>query len=60
MTIDEAIKTLAFESKYPGNLPVSQREDAIKLGLEALKLIRIHRGNPIGVKFKLLPGETED
>lgn len=60
MTIDEAIRLLQkdiddgyFESE-------SSVEDAAKLGIEALKLVKELQHHPYYNKVSKLPGETEE
>lgn len=60
MTIDEAIKklraaTTADERDFPIIL-----EDAMKLGIEALKRLKLGRTGVQRFAHSLLPGETKD
>jgi len=61
MTVEQVIKILT-EWRWPEKTsPWSEKREAIKLGLEALKAIRDYRG-PDGHSISIpsyLPGETE-
>ncbi len=58
MQIDKAIEILADILHYvqPGDPP--DEHDAIKLGIESLKLIKQHPTIRYFLQDKLLPGET--
>lgn len=60
MTIDEAIKTTELAISYAHFSPHSKQEEALRLGIEALRLILWQRyiWHPVGPS--LLPGETEE
>lgn len=58
MTIDEAIEILSELGEGTVEQIYNQREDAIKLGIEALQAWKLLRENP-GISFDSeLPGET--
>jgi hypothetical protein len=60
MTIDEAIKELEDLLRYaePGN--PTEEDEAIQLGIEALKRVKAFSDMDIIGLYKPLPGETED
>ena len=59
MKIDRAIKELTELNKnYASNLWPEPNE-AIELGIEALKRLQSNHAKLPGFKFPLLPGETE-
>lgn len=61
MTVDGAIEILSDLSSAPPYIQTYQRQDAIKLGIEALRVVKKYR--ELAEKDKgdiiLLPGETE-
>lgn len=60
MTIDEAIKELAdLNENYPSNLWPEPNE-AVRLGIEALKRAEDSKENGRNLDYELLPGETKD
>ena len=60
MTIDEAIKMLNALCKETNAKRMPTITASIKLGIEALKVIEIHRTSGcLGLNFRL-PGETKD
>jgi hypothetical protein len=59
MTIDEAIEEIQRELVYGEGSGTLKWEEALKLGIEALKVIKNHRAAwPTG-PHPLLPGETD-
>ncbi len=60
MTIDEAIGDLSIQLEVKRILGKSREADAIKLGIEALKLLLPARKGMTASSFPLLPGETEN
>lgn len=60
MTIDEAIKTL--QEILDGTQPTSiiDRRLGIKLGIEALKAVKLNQEHPLLNLIGTLPGETKD
>jgi hypothetical protein len=60
MTIDQAIIMNLTLHKYLE--PGTDKEflDAIKLGIEALKQVKLDRSNIFPFRSTLLPGETEE
>lgn len=60
MTIDEATKNLQRQGIVRKHWMDKEGEDAINLGIEALKRIKELRGAPIPRAWKDLPGETEE
>jgi hypothetical protein len=60
MTLDEAIRDL--KDRVSGEFNIEGKDDCadMKLGIEALKLVREMRQPGVIVNIKLLPGETED
>ena len=60
MTIDKAINTLsAMQEDYEGD-EFPNEEDALKLGIEALKRVKWHEEQHQPGHYELLPGETKD
>jgi len=59
MTIDEAIEILEGEVTYRDCFDNTDRYHALKLGIEALKRVKLVRESPLGSWEYLLPGETE-
>ena len=59
MTLEEAIKLLKYYEDPLHNESVAKRREARKLGIEALKRIKMRRDLGTGYEPKLLPGETE-
>lgn len=60
MTIDEAI-TILRDSIADNTLLITLEHDAaIKLGIEALKIVEFTRANNFRMPLGLLPGETEE
>ena len=60
MTIDGAIKILDRMLNYRTHRTTSEQWNALKLGIEALKVIQQDRQTSIYRKFNRLPGETEE
>jgi len=60
MTIDEAIKKLDYRSRIGDPLKCKDYEDALKLGIEALKRIKLWRQDNTYPDYGLLSGETEE
>jgi len=60
MTIDEAIFQLADEGAYCLSMQMIKRYEAIKLGIEALKRVKIGRGQGYEPYIDSLLGETEE
>jgi len=60
MKLDKAIETLKLyiSPTTPSLMP--DHDDALKLGIEALKRIQVIRGYPHYQWKQLLPGETEE
>jgi hypothetical protein len=59
MTIDEAIKSLENSQQVLFEAKKGHFHDAIQLGVEALKAIKVDRSNLLPFRSTLLPGETE-
>jgi len=58
MTIDEAVGLLhGLQGETPEQLATPMQQ-AIKLGIEALKRLKEHREDHIDITFRALPGET--
>ena len=61
ITIDEAIEVLRLTCQgepYPGKHKI---EDALRLGIEALKRVRDYKeAHILGLHYTPMPGETED
>jgi len=53
----EILTTFTFASK---TIPRNDVNDAIKLGIEALKEVKRYRGHHVLSKIKLLPGEITE
>lgn len=60
MTIDEAIETSEGYLNPPTFIPTKNFEDAVRLGIEALKHFKYHRDLNIISFVKQLPGETKE
>lgn len=60
MKLREAIEILANSQKGTWPTPNSDFDDAIQLGIEAMKRIRLSRNRHFTLHDDLLPGETED
>lgn len=60
MTLNQAIEVLEEELTYPVPRADQDLTNALRLGIEALKLIPYHRRYPADPLPDLLPGETED
>ncbi|MBA7658441.1 hypothetical protein ES703_66392 [subsurface metagenome] len=60
MTIDEAIERLAKHTFKPTSEPGREYNNALKLGIEAMKRIRHDREAMQAKHILLLPGETEE
>jgi hypothetical protein len=58
MTIDEAIKKLKRTLEGNCRCCHPERYDALKLGIEALKRVQLHRKDHHSSYPTLLPGET--
>ncbi len=59
MKIDEAIKELEVAERRAHKITAWKREDAIKLGIVALKRCKKEREIQGGLYNYVLPGETE-
>ncbi len=59
MTIEKAIEILAGLEKTLAPIMAADGTDAIKLGIEALNLVKARRPPPPSVAYLPLPGETE-
>lgn len=60
MTLDEAIKILIFRLNETESYIEIDERDAIHLGIEAMKRVKLQH-DPAGCTTeRLLPGETED
>ena len=60
MNIPKAIEILQdLDTTLPQSSPEDRRE-AVRLGIEAMKRLKIHREHSIPGPMFLLPGETED
>lgn len=60
MNIDKAIDILSVDITYTYPVHFKELQNAIRLGIEALKEVKDARyGNP-ALDGELLPGETED
>jgi len=59
MTIKKAIEILADLLTEGPQYPPDDRRDAVKLGIEALKLLEEQREHYIDIEQVSLPGETE-
>jgi len=59
MTLEEAIKVSGEILDGVQPTSITDRRDAIKLGIEALKRVEANRERRIVVVYKKLPGETE-
>ncbi len=60
MKIDEVIKELEVAERRAHKITAWKREDAIKLGIEALKKIKVARHYNVPSSAVLLPGENDD
>ena len=60
MTIDKAIEILELYVVSPFVIAKPDTKDAIKLGIEALKIIRRSRQPESPIKLATLPGETRE
>jgi len=60
MTIDEAMTDLSIQLEVKRGLGLSRQADAITLGIEALKALKLHRRFMHNSEFELMPGETEE
>jgi len=58
ITIDKAIKILSIHANAPTLYHGPDSKDAMQLGIEALKRIKINRDNYDPVNTLLLTGET--
>lgn len=59
MNIDEAIKVLSDSDPDIDGIMSDAYSKALKLGIEALKVIRMERQHPGRIKAGFLDGETE-
>ena len=59
LKIDKAIEVLILENKHPWNNAKSDLRNAVKLGIEALKVIQRERIGDPPLDGELLPGETD-
>jgi hypothetical protein len=60
MTIDEAIKMLKRQQNFRDTPEAIDIDDAIKLGIEALKEVKKARWGDPALDGELLRGETEE
>jgi hypothetical protein len=60
MTCDEAIEDIQRELVYGEGSGTLKWEEALKLGIEALKWVKANRLAGLVDKGELLPGETEN
>ncbi len=60
MTLDKAIEILIQHQKGTDPIYLPDLPDAEKLGIEALKREKYHRGPGPNLSPNLLPGETKD
>lgn len=60
MKVTKAIETLEMELHLAERQPETGVFAAIKLGIEALKELKLHRKFMHNSEFKLLPGETPE
>lgn len=60
MTIEEAIRILSAYAYENKTIPVQELDDAIKLGIEALKREKGQRTMGLPSPIVLLPGETRE
>ena len=60
MNIENAIEILESELRYARNLYSMHGDDAIKLGIEAMKEVKRARSGDPALDGDLLPGETEE
>ena len=60
MTLEEAIKILTPDSEEHFEASVQKLEEAEKLGIEALKELKVARAHWPGWFKDCLPGETEE
>lgn len=60
ITIDEAIKTLDRWYSLDTLLPLDKAQDALKLGVEALRFKQRIRAHTVDDFDALLPGETKE
>jgi len=59
MTPEQAINVLEGENKYPWNRDNSPLREAVKLGIEALKVVKEFRTGRYKTINSPLPGETD-
>ena len=60
MKVSKAIKVLQIINATAPPWVTQDSEDALKLGIEALKQVKHMRGSPLGSFYTLLPGETPE
>ena len=59
MTIDEAMKVLQLMTENRNVSSLEKCIEALKLGIEALKRVKVNRHHYGGLNWKALPGEIE-
>jgi len=59
MTIDEAIKELGEIKKLDCHIKYPEWQDALQLGIEALKYVKRDRSGLTWAETEFLPSETE-
>jgi len=60
MKLEKAIEILSSPTARAGIEGIVEFEDAVSLGIEALKRLKEHREDHIEIIFRALPGETKD
>ncbi len=60
MTLEKAIEILEFFLKDNWRGPEVELNDALNLGIQALKAVEFTRDNNFRLPLGLLPGETKD
>lgn len=60
MHIDEAINRLEVFVRDASEVAPELLDDAVRLGIEALKRVKLSRDNPSCLFWKLLYGETKE
>ena len=60
MNLGRAMTDLSIQLEVKRQLGQPHQADAIKLGIEALKIVGFTRANNFRLPLGLLPGETED
>lgn len=60
MNLEKAIEILSLSSNGTTPVTLADLQDAMKLGIEAMKCVKEIRHHPFPEEVLLLPGETED